>query len=298
MELPVHRFREAICGYDDLDTMVCCNVDDNWSRPTFTGGRELPPLLSAPNSKECGKSLISSNVATVGTYPFVVRIGFIGTTGEIKYCCNGVIINERTILATASCALARSEKYKLYTVLVGEFNTDTDPDCNSLFCGHTARNYNISYVVKHPNYQSETFANNVALLRLERPIEFTIAAQPVCFGPKDWTMNTRMCPILVGWGKFNGQREKAAKQQSQTMTILHEQECSDYYGRDLSVEMCAIGEQTPCTGYNGASLVYEHNNRYFLLGLLSYGFNCETATNFPSVFVNAQKYTRWIIENS
>jgi len=35
-------------------------------------------------------------------------------TGEIKYSCNGVIVNERTVLTTATCALAKSDRYKLY----------------------------------------------------------------------------------------------------------------------------------------------------------------------------------------
>jgi hypothetical protein len=58
-------------------------------------------------------------------------------------------------------------------VLIGEYNTELDPDCNELFCGHQASSHDISYVIKHPGYDAATFSNNVALLRLKKAIEFT-----------------------------------------------------------------------------------------------------------------------------
>lgn len=33
--------------------------------------------------------------------------------GSIKYPCTGTILNERTVLTTATCALANSDDYKL-----------------------------------------------------------------------------------------------------------------------------------------------------------------------------------------
>lgn len=88
-------------------------MDKNSLNPTFAD--EGGVFFSKPSSNaECGKSLLRSNVDVVGRYPFVARIGFIGFDGDIRYSCAGVIINERTILTTASCALAKSANYKLY----------------------------------------------------------------------------------------------------------------------------------------------------------------------------------------
>ena len=86
-------------------------------------------------------------------------------------------------------------------MLVGEFNTDTDPDCNT-------QKINISYVIKHPNYRSDTYANNIAMLRLKESIQYTVTAQPVCLLPRDGYVNVEMNPILVGWGKLASQKGK------------------------------------------------------------------------------------------
>ncbi|KZC13498.1 Serine protease easter [Dufourea novaeangliae] len=287
--LPIHRFRQAICGYENVKAKICCDLGSHTANPAFTqaGGT----LFTRSNSiLECGKSFVRSNSNTLGMYPFVARIGFMRATGKITYPCTGVILNERTILTTASCALAKTDDYKLYSVLVGEFNAETDPDCNT-------QKHNISYVIKHPNYQTDTFANNIAMLRLQEPIQYTASVQPICLPPADRLLNPTVSPVLVGWGKLSSQRMKSCQQQSLRMRIIPNQECSSYYDQGLSVELCAIGDEMPCSGYSGSPLLFRYGDSYFLLGILSYGSNCNSATNFPSVFVNVLSYIRWILEN-
>ncbi|XP_076683002.1 chymotrypsin-like protease CTRL-1 [Andrena cerasifolii] len=287
--LPVHRLRQAICGYDSIKPKVCCDVGRNAASPVYTQ-EDGAPFTRSNSILECGKSLARSNRNTVGTYPFVARVGFRCATGEMKYPCNGVILNERTILTTASCALAKSDDYKLHSVLVGEFNVETDPDCNR-------QKLNISYVIKHPNYQADTFANNIAMLRLKEPMQYTATAQPACLLPVDRYLSPSISSTLVGWGRLSTQNAKSCEQQTLEMRTLSNQECSSYYTQGMSVELCAIGDGMPCAGYSGSPLLYSHGDTYFLLGILSYGSNCDSATNFPSVFVNVQRHVRWIQGN-
>lgn len=37
---------------------------------------------------------------------------------------------------------------------------------------------------------------------------------------------------------------------------------------------------------------------FYQVGILSYGSSCDSSTIFPSAFINVQRYTRWILENS
>ncbi|XP_076477497.1 venom protease [Bombus vancouverensis nearcticus] len=287
--LPIHRFRQAICGYENIKPKVCCDVDSNMMNSFFTQ-KDGASFTRSNLIPECGRSFVHGDVNSIGMYPFVARIGFKSNTGQIKYPCNGVILNQRTILTTASCALAKSSIYQLDSVLVGEFNTDTDPDCNT-------QKINISYVIKHPNYRSDTFANNIAMLRLKESIQYTVTAQPVCLLPRDGYVNVGMNPILVGWGKLASQKVNTCKQQLLKMRIVSTEECMNYYNQGSTVELCTIGDEEPCSGYNGSPLLFKYGDTYFLLGILSYGSDCSMTNNFPSVFVNIQKYTRWILEN-
>ncbi|XP_067210889.1 phenoloxidase-activating enzyme 1-like [Linepithema humile] len=296
-ELSAHRLRQAVCGYDRTRMKICCSVATYFEQPTYTS-LDVNPKESS-SSLQCGKSLISNNVDSLGSYPFVARIGFINTlTGEIKYSCNGVIVNERTVLTTATCALAKSDKYRLCSVLIGEHNTESDPDCNKLFCGHKTSSHDISYVVKHPGYDAATFSNNLALLRLKKAIDFTATAQPICFIPEDRYVSLGSTCTVAGWGKLSGQKAQPTTQQSLQLKLVPKQQCSDYLSQGLSVELCAKGNCEPCSGYSGSPLLYKYADTYFLVGILSYGSSCDSDTVFPSAFINVQRYARWILENS
>nr|XP_012223766.1 PREDICTED: transmembrane protease serine 2-like [Linepithema humile] len=336
-ELSAHRLRQAVCGYDRTRMKICCSVATYFEQPTYTS-LDVNPKESS-SSLQCGKSLISNNVDSLGSYPFVARIGFISKylrayrnilhrnymvyrmsqklsilnmrfqsvsknsfsdtlTGEIKYSCNGVIVNERTVLTTATCALAKSDKYRLCSVLIGEHNTESDPDCNKLFCGHKTSSHDISYVVKHPGYDAATFSNNLALLRLKKAIDFTATAQPICFIPEDRYVSLGSTCTVAGWGKLSGQKAQPTTQQSLQLKLVPKQQCSDYLSQGLSVELCAKGNCEPCSGYSGSPLLYKYADTYFLVGILSYGSSCDSDTVFPSAFINVQRYARWILENS
>lgn len=60
-----------------------------------------------------------------------------------------------------------------YTVRVGEYYTNSDIDCGDNFCGLPVQDVTLSHVIVHPNYKQESYKDNVALLVLNSPINFT-----------------------------------------------------------------------------------------------------------------------------
>ncbi|XP_051164671.1 chymotrypsin-like protease CTRL-1 [Leptopilina boulardi] len=292
--LPVSRLRSLICGYTESSLKVCCD------RPEGLVDA-ISDLESSPYpvwNLQCGQSLIRSNVETLGSYPFAVLVSFVNTVNRaVIYPCVGTIINERTILTTATCALATYGNFQLHSVVVGEFDISMDPDCNALFCSHEARHYPISYVIKYPSFESDTYTNNIALLRLTTSIEFTVTAQPICLPPDQLIVNDGKIGTVIGWGKLSLQRDKPSIQQLLRMKLIPIQECSQYLNRGLSVEFCAKGEQEPCSGYSGAPFITREGDNYFLIGIVSHGSDCDAQTSAPTVFINIQKYIDWIRSN-
>ncbi|XP_046486843.1 uncharacterized protein [Neodiprion pinetum] len=292
-------FRHLVCGYVGSHPKVCCDVLTSQPTPTSTALGFWGDGLPFNKNTGCGKSLIRSNMETLGTFPFVARIGFINVdNGRTKYPCSGVIVNERTVLTTGTCALATSNSYKLQTVLLGEFDEADNPDCNSLFCGLPTQEYNISYVVKHPDFRSETFENNIALIRLQTPIDFTVTAQSICLLESENYNLVGKMPVLVGWGKISSQKEKPTQQQWLETKILPKQDCSTFMNRGFSVDLCAGSAKEPCSGFSGSPLVLKYGDTYTLVGILSYGSDCEINSNSPSAYVSVAKYADWILTNS
>lgn len=291
--LPISRLRSSICGYTESSLKVCCD-------PLARSVDAISDPESSPYpvwNLQCGQTLIKSNVETLGSYPFVVLVSFVNTASRaVIYPCLGTIINERSILTTATCALANYANFQLHSVVVGDFDISMDPDCNALFCSHKARHYPISHVIKYPSFESITYTNNIALLRLTTSIEFTVTAQPICLPPAEFIVRDGKSGTVVGWGKLSFQRDMSSIQQILRMKLMPLQECSQYTKRGLSVELCARGEE-PCSGFSGAPFFSREGDNYFLIGIVSHGSDCEDQQSDPTVFVDVQKYTDWIRNN-
>lgn len=123
-------------------------------------------------------------------------------------------------------------------------------------------------------------------------------AQPICLLPREAYIETGSNSILIGWGRLSNQKDVPTMQQELKMVLLPKQNCLDFMNQGFSVELCAMGQAEPCSGYNGSPLLYKYSDTYFLVAILSYGSNCNAKSNLPLVFVDIQKYARWLLENS
>ncbi|KRT82166.1 Trypsin, partial [Oryctes borbonicus] len=187
-----------------------------------------------------------------------------------------------------------------FTVKAGEWLTNSDIDCGEEFCGLPARDLQISHVIVHPNYQKETYRNNIALLVLRDSINYTVTAQPICL-PETWSLLPNNA-VLVGWGKAAGQIESSPQQQAIRVPIVNLQQCAKVYGNTLPIneeQLCAGGEagRDACSGFGGAPLLIKQATTYYQVGILSFGSDQCGAPNVPSVYTDVRKYSAWIREN-
>lgn len=49
------------------------------------------------------------------------------------------------------------------------------------------------------------------------------------------------------------------------MRIVSIEECINYYFEGLTVELCTIGDEIPCSGYNGSPLLLKYGDSHFLV---------------------------------
>ncbi|RZB40318.1 venom protease-like, partial [Asbolus verrucosus] len=247
------------CGYPGSDLICCPQVADSLNN--INTGKMV-------DGQRCGLSQIQGdNYDGIGAYPWVVRIGFRNTlTGEVKYPCTGSIINNRVVLTAAHCALAKADNYKLYSVRVGEWNTNSDIDCGQEFCGLPVQDIALSHVIVHPRFQRQTFSHNIALLVLRSKINYTVTAQPICL-PESWSVTSNN-GLLVGWGRNAKQSVPSSYQQTLHLPVTSLQLCSSVYGKTLPItedQLCAGGEagNDACSGFGGAPLLVRHGDTHY-----------------------------------
>lgn len=95
------------------------------------------------------------------------------------------------MLVTASCSGDPWEASDL-EIVAGIYNTSDDTESSQQTIG-------IEKFVIHPQYDPNTYNNDVALLELSEDVRYTPQVSPVCFPTGDIPANT-MC-VTTGWGK-------------------------------------------------------------------------------------------------
>jgi Trypsin len=79
-----------------------------------------------------------------------------------------------------------------------------DPDCaSSGFCAPSPVNHAVSHAIVHPEYTSGQYHHDIALLVLRTPINFTVAAQPICLHPDRADLTVGKRAMIMGWGKMS-----------------------------------------------------------------------------------------------
>lgn len=104
--------------------------------------------------------------------------------------------------------------------------------------------YEVDSIIVHPEYRhdDEYQLNDIALLRLDRDVQFTSKIQPICLPHASLQINYRRRSFLViGWGKTNEDGEYSDKLREAYLPYVDNEACVQSYNENLITEkhICA-----------------------------------------------------------
>lgn len=217
---------------------------------------------------------------------------------ESVYVCGGTLIDGLHIMTAAHCI--KSYKGFELRVRLGEWDVNHDVE----FYPYIERDVVSIHV--HPLYYAGTLDNDLAILKLEHPVEWTKYPHisPACLPDKYTDYAGQRC-WTTGWGKdaFGdyGKYQNILKEVD--VPVLPHGLCQQQlrqtrlgYNYELNPGfLCAGGEEgkDACKGDGGGPLVCERGGTWQLVGVVSWGIGCGQA-GVPGVYVKVAHYLDWI----
>jgi len=247
---------------------------------------ETPGFNGDSRSKHA--RIVNGSDAGLGQYPWVVGIQFF-----TKLYCGGALINDKYVLTAAHCFLNINKN--MIRVVIG------DHDRSHLSSHQLTRR--VSQVHVHDQFDPITFDNDIALIRLNKPLTFTSRILPVCLPSSSRTYGGEEA-VIVGWGKV-GQRSRPPNVlQSAKVPVMSRAACrarSKFNADEITENMmCAEVDNSgvdACYGDSGSPMVQLDSSGVTQIGIVSWGEGCAT-TGYPGVYTDVGKYLGWILKKT
>lgn len=159
-----------------------------------------------------------------------------------------------------------------------------------------------SNVVYHPQYNSQTTLNDIAVVKLARPIKFTSAVQPACLPASGEQVPDNLEGTVAGWGltREGGYDTSSILLQVGVPTISSRQCAQSYSSQGIRIDpsamLCAgysYGGKDACQGDSGGPYVVRSGQGYVLQGVVSFGVGC-ARPGLPGVYARVSNYIGWI----
>uniref|UniRef100_A0A3B3HPX4 Peptidase S1 domain-containing protein n=1 Tax=Oryzias latipes TaxID=8090 RepID=A0A3B3HPX4_ORYLA len=231
----------------------------------------------------CGLANLNSRIvggqnALPGSWPWQVSLQ------SSYHFCGGSLINNQWVLTAAHCFPSRSAS-GVNAVLGLQSLQGSNPNRVSR---------TIKTVIVHPNYNSGTQNNDIALLQLSSPVTFNNYITPVCLPSTGSTFYSGVKTWVTGWVSLPAPETLQEIQ----IPIVGNRRCKCSYGASSITDnmMCAgllAGGKDSCQGDSGGPLVIKQNNRWIQAGVVSFGNGC-AEPDFPGVYTRVSRYQTWI----
>jgi len=264
--------------------------------------------VSGTFGQGCGKTPIAPDLSTEKHTPLDLIVG--GTEAranswpwQIVWCqksgntcslsCGGSVVSHNWVITAGHCVFGNTGAPQNFAIKAGVH----DQTCNANTC---RTQVDVSAIYLHPQYNSNTLVNDIALIRLATPLTYGTTIQPVCLPSTDASVIVEPnFTWTTGWGttRVGGGGAVATTLRQVRLPFVNHTRCNTNYNGQVtqSVMVCAGSAGIDaCQGDSGGPLVAQTtNNDWYLYGITSWGQGCANQ-GYPGVWARTTAFCSWI----
>lgn len=262
------------------------HMKSNPPRPPPPELQEIRPTCGIP---AVHKRIIGGNEAEPNKWAWMAAL-LRRETGE--HYCGGALISNRYVITAAHCT--EGLKAHNITIRLGAHNIQ-EPSVN-------VRDIEVSRIRQHPHFQKDTFMNDIAVLRLKRPVTFNEYIRPVCLPNRTEETYFAKTAIATGWGtqKFGGPYSEVLREVK--LIVWNNTECNQRFAQPITdVFLCAGAkkrEGDACQGDSGGPLMLQTKSKQWtLVGVISWGIKCGEP-GVPGIYTRISHFLDYIYEHA
>uniref|UniRef100_A0A8D2LZC4 Peptidase S1 domain-containing protein n=1 Tax=Varanus komodoensis TaxID=61221 RepID=A0A8D2LZC4_VARKO len=246
----------------------------------------------------CGQPILSSRIvggqaSKRGAWPWQVSIRWNG-----RHFCGGSLVAKQWVVSAAHCF--RRNPVLDITVSLGSNQLDN--------MSSNARIIPVTQVICNIEFSGTGTRGDIALLRLQQPLEYTPYILPVCVPYSSAKFPEGMPCWVTGWGNIRHGEPLPSPGMLQEVEVplISLERCKEMFNVSfphskgtksiLDTMLCAgyeAGGKDACQGDSGGPLVCVQNDAWFLVGIVSWGWKC-AMPNHPGVYTRVTSYAGWL----
>ncbi|XP_071465424.1 serine protease 52-like [Marmota flaviventris] len=255
----------------------------------------LLPWAHSSLALTCGRKMSSneSNIATIiggkpvdiADFPWQV-----GILHQGHHVCGGTILNEWWILTASHCFIKINHHPPTEWTIVHGADDLSNKNVTMM---------TVDKIITHPYFDSWIMDNDIALLLLTSPLNFSVESVPICLSDVTDLKAWSSCSV-AGWGTTNASSVKFLPSMLHQvhLDLLTWDRCFYVFPVLTRNMMCANSSHggDACQGDSGGPLIcHKKNNKtkWYQLGIVSWGVNCGKK-DIPGVYTKVSNYLLWI----